>query len=131
MVRIVGLRRACLPASEFFSCTYYSLHDVAQHRIFVLLILLFAAFEWAVQSARLKSSNAALVFPIVCALGGALLLTHAHDLSNVKEALLAELSHLPLALLAVVAAWAPGWKSASHRHETGLRLRSGPFALHS
>ena len=80
--------------------------DIAQHRIFVLLILLFAAFEWGIQTGRLKSRTAALVFPGVCALGGALLLTHTHAISNIQEELLAELSHLPLALLAVIAGWA-------------------------
>jgi putative copper resistance protein D len=50
--------------------------DVAQHRFFVLLIVLFAAFEWGVQTGHLSSQKAALVFPLVCALGGAMLLTH-------------------------------------------------------
>jgi putative copper resistance protein D len=80
--------------------------DVAQHRLFVLLILLFAAFEWGVQTRRLKASKAALVFPVVCATGGALLLTHMHAVANLQEELLAELSHTPLALLAVAAGWA-------------------------
>ncbi|MBV8828981.1 MAG: CopD family protein [Acidobacteriaceae bacterium] len=80
--------------------------DVTQHRIFVLLILIFAVFEWGVQTGRLKSSKAALVFPGVCALGGALLLTHTHAIANVKEEVLAEMSHLPLALFAVIAGWA-------------------------
>jgi hypothetical protein len=35
--------------------------------------------------------------------GGFLLLTHTHAIGNVKEALLVELSHLPLGVLAVVA----------------------------
>ncbi len=34
--------------------------------------------------------------------GGVLLLAHTHAISNVKDALLVELSHLPLAVLAVV-----------------------------
>lgn len=80
--------------------------DVAQHRFFVLLILLFAAFEWGVQTGRLKSRAAALVFPGVCAAGGATLFTHTHAISNIQEELLAELTHLPIALLAVVAGWA-------------------------
>jgi putative copper resistance protein D len=46
-----------------------------------------------------------LVFPAVCAVGGALLLTHTHSLSNIKEELLVELSHIPLAISAVAAGW--------------------------
>jgi putative copper resistance protein D len=37
--------------------------------------------------------------------GGALLLTHSHSLGNVKEELLAEMSHAPIALLGVLAGW--------------------------
>jgi copper resistance protein D len=33
------------------------------------------------------------------------LLTHSHSLINVKEEFLAELSHIPLAILAVAAGW--------------------------
>lgn len=80
--------------------------EVAQHRFFVLLIILFAAFEWGIQTGRLSSKKAALVFPLVCAVGGAMLLTHTHSLANIKEELLAELSHVPLAIFAVAAGWA-------------------------
>lgn len=80
--------------------------DVTQHRFFTLLIVLFAAFEWGVQTGHLTSRRAALVFPAICCLGGALLLTHTHAVANIREELLAELSHVPLALLAVTAGWA-------------------------
>jgi putative copper resistance protein D len=79
--------------------------EVAQHRFFVLLIVGFAFFEWSVQTGRTNPQRAGLVFPLVCALGGAMLITHSHSLSNVREEFLAELSHLPLAILGVVAGW--------------------------
>jgi copper resistance protein D len=77
--------------------------EVAQHRVFVLLIVAFAIFEWGVQTRRVMPRRAALVFPAVCAVGGALLMTHSHSLGNVKEELLAEWSHMPIAVLGVVA----------------------------
>jgi putative copper resistance protein D len=83
----------------------FQVAEVAQHRVFVLLIAAFAVFEWAVQTGRLSPQRAGLVFPMVCAAGGALLLTHSHSLGNVKEEFLAELSHIPLAILAVMAGW--------------------------
>ncbi len=83
----------------------FQVAEVAQHRLFVLLIVAFALFEWAVQTGRIAPRRAGLVFPLVCAAGGALLLTHSHSLGNVKEEFLAELSHVPLALLAVAAGW--------------------------
>jgi putative copper resistance protein D len=83
----------------------FQVAEVAQHRFFVLLIVAFAVFEWAVQMRRLELRRAGLVFPLVCAVGGALLMTHSHSVGNVKEEFLAELSHIPLAILGVVAGW--------------------------
>ena len=77
--------------------------EVTQHRLFVVLIVAFGIFEWAVRTARIPAEPSGLVFPLVCGVGGALLLTHSHSLGNVKEEFLAELSHAPLAILAVVA----------------------------
>lgn len=83
----------------------FSDSEVLQHRAFVVMLVLFAAFEWRVQTGRLASQRAALIFPAVCAVGGALLMTHSHSLGNVKEELLAEMSHVTLALLGVTAGW--------------------------
>jgi putative copper resistance protein D len=83
----------------------FQVAEVAQHRLFVLLIVAFGVFEWAVRTGRISQQPGGLVFPLVCAIGGALLLAHSHSLSNVKEAFLTELTHTPLAILAVVAGW--------------------------
>jgi putative copper resistance protein D len=80
--------------------------EVLQHRLFVLLVMAFGIFEWMVRTQRLKSPRWAAVFPMLCAVGGALLLTHSHVLSNVKAAYLMEITHTPLALLGLVAGWA-------------------------
>lgn len=79
--------------------------EIVQHRAFVLLIIAFAFFEWRVQTGRARNQNHAHVFPLGMALGGALLLTHSHALSNVKDQLLIELTHTPLALAGITAAW--------------------------
>jgi len=79
--------------------------EVLQHRVFVLLIVAFALFEWGVRTGRLRDPRAALVFPLLTALGGALLLTHSHAIANVRDQLLIELSHTPLALAGIAAGW--------------------------
>lgn len=79
--------------------------EVAQHRFFVALIILFGVFEWAVRTGRLRDPKAALVFPLLVSVGGAMLLTHSHQISNVKDQLLIELTHAPLALAGVAAGW--------------------------
>lgn len=80
--------------------------EVLQHRMYVVLIVAFALFEWGVRTGRLRRPGAALVFPLLTALGGALLLTHSHAIANVKDQLLIELSHTPLALAGIGAGWA-------------------------
>lgn len=80
--------------------------EVAQHRVFVVLIVALGLFEWAVRTHRIASARAALAFPLLCAIGGAVLLTHSHSVGNVKEELLIEMTHIPIAVLGVIAGWA-------------------------
>ena len=92
-----------------------------QHRIAALVCVGFAFFELRVR--RHPGTHAgALVFPMMCAIGGALLLTHSHNITNVKESLLVELTHVPIGILAVCAGWTrwlelrlpnTNWKSPS------------------
>jgi len=79
--------------------------EVLLHRIFAALVIALAVFEWRVQTGRVASPGVRLVFPMLVAFSGALLLTHSHSLGNIKEEVLAELSHIPLAILAVMAGW--------------------------
>jgi len=67
--------------------------------------VIFGVFEWAVRTGRLQSRRAALVFPLITAGGGALLLTHSHAIANVKDQMLIEFTHTPLALAGIVAGW--------------------------
>ncbi len=80
--------------------------EVVQHRVFALLPALFGLFEWRVRTGRIRDPRAAYVFPVICAGGGALLLTHTHAIANVKDQLLIEWTHTPLAIAAVTAGWA-------------------------
>ena len=79
--------------------------EVLLHRFFAVLVIALAVFEWRVQTGRVASGRARLAFPVLIAVSGALLLTHSHSLGNLKEEVLAELSHIPLAILAVSAGW--------------------------
>jgi putative copper resistance protein D len=78
---------------------------VAQHRFFVLLVIAFGIFEWMVRSGRLASRRAALIFPLLCVVGGGLLLSHSHASQNLKDEFLLEVTHAPLGLLALLVGW--------------------------
>jgi putative copper resistance protein D len=80
--------------------------EVLQHRMFVLVIIGFALFEWRVRRRALREGWMPLVFPLASVAGGILLFTHSHAIANVKDQVLIELSHTPLALAALIAGWA-------------------------
>ncbi len=105
--------------------------EIAQHRLAVVLVAAFGFFEWAVRVERLRARWAAMVFPLVCAVGGALLLTHSHSFNDVTAEFLAELSHLPLAVLAVAAGWSRWLEIRLPKEEGKLAGRVWPvcFAL--
>ena len=109
--------------------------EVSQHRIFVLIVVA-GLVEWMVRTGRLRATWAALVFPLLCAVGGGLLLAHGHASQDVKAAFLLEVTHAPLGVLGLVVGWGrwlevrlpspasrlPGWLSASALAAVGVLL---------
>ena len=90
------------PAGFWESLT---LPDVLQHRTFVFLVVAFALFEWMVRTGRLAERPWGYVFPLLCAAGGGLLLTHSHAMFNLKDEFLSEVTHAPLGILGAFAGW--------------------------
>jgi putative copper resistance protein D len=76
--------------------------EVVQHKLAGLLVVGFAVTEWWVRLGKV-TGRARYVFPLAMIAGGVLLLAHSHAISNIKDAQLIELSHLPLAVLALIA----------------------------
>ncbi|MBI2255662.1 MAG: CopD family protein [Proteobacteria bacterium] len=79
--------------------------EFVQHKLFMVLITGFAGFEWSVRTGALTRGWASYVFPLLSAVGGMMLLTHSHSIANVKELLLIEMTHMPIAILGIWAAW--------------------------
>jgi copper resistance protein D len=105
--------------------------DVLQHRAAAALILAFAVFECAVQACWLRAAWARYAFPLMCAAGAALLLTHSHSSGDGKEEVLVLMSHAALALFGVTAGWAR-WLELRLPKEEGERRFAGyvwPVAL--
>jgi putative copper resistance protein D len=80
--------------------------EILQHRLFMVLVTAFGLFEWAVRTGRLAPRPWAAVFPVLCAIGGGLLLTHSHAVFSLKEAFLMEVTHAPIGVLGAFAGWA-------------------------
>jgi copper resistance protein D len=105
--------------------------DVLEHRAAAALILAFAAFECAVQAGKLRAAWAKYAFPLMCATGAALLLTHNHSLADGKDEVLVLMNHSALALFGVTAGWAR-WLELRLPEEGGERRFAGylwPVAL--
>jgi putative copper resistance protein D len=68
--------------------------------------VVFGVFEWMVRTGRISSPRSALVFPLLCAIGGGLLLTHSHASLNLKSEFLLEVSHALLGVLGILIGWA-------------------------
>lgn len=80
--------------------------EVLQHRFFLALVVVFGIFEWRVRTGRVTSPGSALVFPLLCAVGGGMLLTHSHASLNLKADFLIEITHAPLGVFGIVVGWA-------------------------
>jgi putative copper resistance protein D len=79
--------------------------EVLQHRVLALLPAALGLIEWLMQERRLVAPGWARALPLLFAVGGGLLLAHAHPLVRMKEAYLMEVTHLPLGLLGVLIGW--------------------------
>ncbi len=113
----------------------FTLPDVLQHRTFVLLVVAFGIFEWMVRTERLARRPWGYVFPLLCAAGGGLLLTHSHAMFNLKAEFLSEVTHAPIGVLGAFSGWGrwvelrlpeagrtPGWLSTLCLTAVGLIL---------
>ncbi len=95
----------CWPLGPKSFWTTWADPEIAQHRMAAVLCVAFAIFELRVRRNRSQQGPLPLVFPLICAVGAALLLTHSHGTQNVREETLAELSHTPMAVVGVMAGW--------------------------
>ena len=95
----------CWPLGPKSFWATWATPEIFQHRAAAILCIAFAIFELRVRRNPAQNGGLALIFPMICAIGAALLLTHSHGTSNVREETLAELSHTPMAVVGVMAGW--------------------------
>jgi putative copper resistance protein D len=103
--------------------------SVLEHRLFVVLVVLLGIFEWRVRVGRIRRPGAALVFPLLCAVGGGLLLAHSHASLNIKTEFLLEVTHAPLGVLGIVVGWARWLELRSSAPEARVARRVWAFGL--
>lgn len=77
--------------------------EVLQHRLATALVIALGFVEWRVQTGPLAPTRWRYMFPLICGVGGALLLTHSHSVFAIKRAFLIEVSHNAIGICAVLA----------------------------
>jgi putative copper resistance protein D len=80
--------------------------EVLQHRIATLLAFSLGVLETRARVASHASRRLPFLFPMLCAFGGILLITHAHTAFEIKSQYLIQSTHLAMGLLAVIMATA-------------------------
>jgi copper resistance protein D len=93
---------------------------VLQHRLATLVVIGLGLFEWRVRIGKPLHPQAAYAFPLLCLIGGALLLTHSHSGFVLKSAFLIEAHHGILGVLAVI-------MGIGRRLELGLNATEGDW----
>ena len=78
--------------------------EVLQHRIATLLAFALGALETRARAGKQASGRLQSVFPVLCAFGGVLLVTHAHSAFEIKSQYLIQSTHLAMGLLAIIMA---------------------------
>lgn len=79
--------------------------EVIQHRLLTLLPVGFGIVEWRVRTGRVTNPLVMHLFPLFCAVGGALLLTHSHQIGDTRSRYLVEFTHLPMGMFGIMAGW--------------------------
>ena len=74
-----------------------------QHRLATLLPIAIGFMEWRVQVGTLAATRWRYTFPVLCFIGGAVLLTHTHTALGTKQEFLIEVSHAGIAVFALLA----------------------------
>ncbi len=88
-----------------FWASTFSNGEVLQHRLATLLCFALGLVEWRIRRQGLQRDNdPRYAFAVLCALGGLLLVTHAHTPFELKTDYLIQSTHLVMGLLATLMA---------------------------
>lgn len=78
--------------------------EVLQHRIATLLVFVLGVIELRARFSRDENTRLSLVFPILAAFGGLMLLTHSHVGFQAKSAFLIQVGHTTMGIFSLVLA---------------------------
>ena len=82
----------------------FSNGEVLQHRIATLLVFVLGIIELTARVSKQSHEKLSLVFPVLAAFGGLMLLTHSHVGFQPKSAFLIQVGHTTMGVFALVLA---------------------------
>jgi putative copper resistance protein D len=76
--------------------------EVVQHWLAAFVVCGLGVFEWRARQTSMAGTNLPFVFPMLCIAGGIVLLTHSHEIVELKREFLVQSTHVAMGLLAVI-----------------------------
>jgi len=76
--------------------------EVVQHWLAAGVVFGLGWFEWRARNERFPQPQLQLVFPLLCIVGGILLLTHSHSIAELKQEFLIQSTHVSIGVLGVL-----------------------------
>ena len=76
--------------------------EVVQHWLVAVVVFGLGWFEWRVRDKRDGQRQLQFMFPVLCIVGGIILLTHSHNIAALKEDFLIQGTHVAMGLLGVL-----------------------------
>jgi len=76
--------------------------EVVQHWLAAGVVFGLGWFEWRARAQTFTKVYAKFVFPLLCIVGGIILLTHSHSISELKQEFLIQSTHVSMGVLGVL-----------------------------
>ncbi len=76
--------------------------EVVQHWLAGIVVFGLGWFEWRARENTLSQKHLQFVFPLLCIVGGIILLTHSHSIAELKQEFLIQSTHVSMGMLGVL-----------------------------
>ena len=76
--------------------------EVVQHWLAGWVIFGLGWFEWLARQGKLGKPNLRFLFPVLCMVGGLILLTHSHNLSELRTEFMTQSTHVAMGMLGII-----------------------------
>ncbi len=73
-----------------------------QHWLAAVVVFGLGWFEWRARDERVGQKQLQFMFPVLCIVGGIILLTHSHSVAELKEEFLIQSTHVAMGALGVL-----------------------------